>query len=477
MPGPLFNALPNLSLEDKSINMEEAVATHFALNNPYLHDRMKFALSKKFTDFVHTEENWDYLGDGVILGTLPYQSQCDKIIQYAAKQGKPLGLVISVVEYFELSGSVALDPIATPLHWSKKNINHYLLPMKDFTSIVSIAAIIPAIDVMRTCILNNQSVYIHCKAGVGRSCLFAAVYFSIYNLLCANLEGEPSLDKAMSIIKPKRNQVKLDASKRQKALDAVYVIKKILQSESVLSTDEKEVKQIDIFSTSPAGKDEIESIPSPDSSLAESKETESVSLSEDFIKVPVPFPLTTIAQLIELNAFLALTQTKLKIAQLVSFKQLGIYGASIIGFFNNRVSIIDKFFKEINNAKNAAWYLGYHEKLHPLLDANPKLSSKRPQQLFDLEEDVRTRKELYFNFYNEVTNFINNQLGFKLQVSCEEKEAPPPIPLIYSSFTDYASNLIKHGLYAGTAVINSAYTLCTTTVAEETMSSKLTSSS
>lgn len=379
MTHSLFKTIStNRRLENElSLDTKSAIYRYFELPSRGFQSRALLGVTKLYTDYRVSQKHWDswnYIADGLILGKLPYLEECDDIIEYAKTtvgdekqyQKMPLGLIVSVVDYFELGGNALLDTIATPLNWNKKNIQHYSLPMADFGADVPTEAIIHTIDAMRTCILNNQSVYIHCKAGRGRSAMLSAIYLAIYDPECVDKDAKYALDKSIVKIKSKRGHIVIDHEKYNKALESIKKIQKIktnihqsLRFEPLVALEEKKRETPDIKH--------------------------------------------------KLNGLLANTQTKVDIAQLSSFKEFAIYGASILGS-SNRTKLIKNLFNKIHKAENADWYLYYQNELKELLDAKPVIS-KTESNFFGLPEEDQTRREqLCKNLYHDITKYICNKL-------------------------------------------------------------------
>jgi hypothetical protein len=278
------------------------------------------------------------------------------------------------------------------LDWKKKNIEHYSLPIADFGADVPVAALIHAIDAIRKCVSENKSVYIHCKAGRGRSAMLSAIYLALFDEACIDTNPMTALDNAILKIKSQRGHIVLDHVKYQKAFETIQVLQKISPRE-IPETEEEEkniIKKLDTL------------------------------LSQDI--------------------------TKMEIAQLASFKELAIYGASILGS-SNRTNIIRAFFKKIVEANHPDWFLPYPQALQDLKDAQPMLFSKRENNLLGLVEDHKKRIQLCDDFERELTDYICTKL------QCDKNDLPIERPQNTSKNQYLLSestreSLVKYSLYA-----------------------------
>lgn len=125
--------------------------------------------------------HWNEIVDGLFLGAIPIETQVGswgnhgkKIRQQCKGKNKPLGLVVSVMEDWELDGYglCGLQPV-TKNYWESKKVAHQILPLKDFKGDIPLATLKDTVECIDNHHQNSQSVYIHCKAGRGRS--FAVV--------------------------------------------------------------------------------------------------------------------------------------------------------------------------------------------------------------------------------------------------------------------------------------------------------------
>lgn len=150
--------------------------------------------------------HWNWITDQIILGALPIKTKIFgrgghdlKIIAQAVRKMKPLGMVISVVRSFELKGKgLPFMPVSRK-DWEKLYVSHQHLSVADFTSFASPQQVAILIEKMHKTINAKQTMYIHCKAGRGRSWMILMCYLTTL--------GRMSFEEAQSLIKEKRPHV------------------------------------------------------------------------------------------------------------------------------------------------------------------------------------------------------------------------------------------------------------------------------
>ncbi len=157
------------------------------MKKPSFRQRIEFVLSfyaaTLLPEILPTTTHWNKICDGLILGALPIQSQWrgfgdhgNKIRQECIAAGRPLGSVYSIVNPFEMKGEgLGLKPVPSD-YWIANGVKHHLIPMDDFGGNIDIKKIKEIVDDMANEIKAGKSVYVHCKAGKGRSFTFIVCY-------------------------------------------------------------------------------------------------------------------------------------------------------------------------------------------------------------------------------------------------------------------------------------------------------------
>jgi len=106
-----------------------------------------------------THDWWNYIDKHVILGALPFHSTVTMLYKEGVR-----GVVNTCEEY---SGPIKV--------YDRYNIKQLHVPVFDYTAPTE-HQIDQAIAFIEKCIERNEKVYIHCKAGKGRSTTFAVCY-------------------------------------------------------------------------------------------------------------------------------------------------------------------------------------------------------------------------------------------------------------------------------------------------------------
>lgn len=162
-----------------------------------------------------TIKNWyNEVTPNIILGALPFNEHFEGI--------KNLGTnaVLSMVDSFELENE-SFDIIHD---WVDMGILQKHIPTQDFLGVPS-DKIEEAVTFLEEQIKQGKKVYVHCKAGRGRSASVVSAYLMKHGLGSPENEGyippNSSLDRIYSFLKSKRAQVNLN-SNQQKAINTWY---------------------------------------------------------------------------------------------------------------------------------------------------------------------------------------------------------------------------------------------------------------
>lgn len=165
-------------------------------------------------------EHWNWITDRLILGGLPVVTKVaggvgnhtQKLHAQCVERGAQIGLIVSCVEPAEFTGyNVPIVEYATLEHF-KRDINPSVcqvqLPIVDGTALVPLEAVRDATRSMHNVITNfDAAVYVHCRAGVGRSWMVLMCYLVTY--------GNMSFEAAESMVRSRRKQVNPSESQRQ----------------------------------------------------------------------------------------------------------------------------------------------------------------------------------------------------------------------------------------------------------------------
>jgi len=140
------------------------------------------------------------LDDDIYLGAIPLKSRghLEEIKKLGSKKGIA---ILSMVEPFEMQKNTIFSSPVSVDDWKRAGISQLSIPSVDFEA-PSIQDLQRAVDFIQEQIKAGKKVYIHCKAGRGRSASAAAAYYIVKN--------KWSVKRAIAFIKEKRPFVSLD---------------------------------------------------------------------------------------------------------------------------------------------------------------------------------------------------------------------------------------------------------------------------
>eukprot|EP00667_Euglena_gracilis_P015066 EG_transcript_15639 len=154
--------------------------------------------------------HWDFITDRLILGALPVKSKFGaggdhlaKLERQLCTRNLTLGLVVSCVEQSEFEGyGVTAVEFVQPADWRARlgveQVIHLVVP--DYTARLDMDQLLHVTEAMRQTIVDRgQAVYVHCKAGKGRSWVVAACFLTAHHGL--------TLPEAFALLKERRPQV------------------------------------------------------------------------------------------------------------------------------------------------------------------------------------------------------------------------------------------------------------------------------
>ncbi|RNF21147.1 dual specificity phosphatase [Trypanosoma conorhini] len=164
--------------------------------------------------FLH----WNFITDRLLLGALPVVTKLGssgnhlvQIREQLESRNQKLGLVIACLEEAEVNGfGVQMISFADESSWHayvSPTVQYIRLPMPDTTANISFDSVWFAVQQIHKCIdERNCVVYLHCKAGKGRSWMVAMCYLTSY--------GGMTFDDAEQLIRLSRSQINPSAAQR-----------------------------------------------------------------------------------------------------------------------------------------------------------------------------------------------------------------------------------------------------------------------
>lgn len=141
----------------------------------------------------------------IYLGALPLKNEghLEKIAELGVTG------ILCMVEDFELEAGWVNVPV-TPQDWEKIGINVEHIQAVDFNPLTR-SEIERGVAYLAVMLEQGHIVYVHCKAGRGRSATIVVAYLMQYQLL--------SFDEALSFVKDQRPQINLNSYQRQAVID------------------------------------------------------------------------------------------------------------------------------------------------------------------------------------------------------------------------------------------------------------------
>lgn len=133
------------------------------------------------------------------LGALPVEAPQQNTLDDLKKEG--ICAVLSMVDPFENQSQGFVTSAIIPNQLQEAQIKQLQIPMTDFKT-GSLADVQRGVAFIRWNICNGRSIYVHCKAGRGRSALIVASYLIKYHSLDAK--------QALELIKKMRPQAGFD---------------------------------------------------------------------------------------------------------------------------------------------------------------------------------------------------------------------------------------------------------------------------
>jgi len=170
---------------------------------------IKYKISLIFTIFKNwinpKKQPWmSDINENIVLGGIPLENK-----YYADEFNKRnIDSVLSLIEDFEYKNTFNIIPVKKET-WEKKNINFHSIPTKDFLPL-SIQDIKNAVSILKSEINKKKKIYVHCKAGKGRSAIVVCCYL---------IDQGKTADEAIQFVSKKRSNIRLSKAQRQRIHD------------------------------------------------------------------------------------------------------------------------------------------------------------------------------------------------------------------------------------------------------------------
>ena len=139
---------------------------------------------------------WNEIDNHIILGAEPLRNKG----HFNAIKQMGVTFVLSKIENFEYKDGLLTKPVK-PQSWGEANITLWRSPTVDGAS-VDHAQLWADVQVMHAEIQRGGKIYVHCKAGQGRSAMTVIGYYMVYHGM--------NFDQAYAFVRSKRHQVFLN---------------------------------------------------------------------------------------------------------------------------------------------------------------------------------------------------------------------------------------------------------------------------
>lgn len=152
---------------------------------------------------------WNYVEDNIILGAIPLKNYNHDIL--LAQEG--VDVVISLIEPHEYDQTYFSDPVLKS-DWENCGIEHVSFPTADFNAIEP-QLLDSIVKYMFDCITMNRKMYVHCKAGKGRSAIVVICFLLKYCCL------DKTPEDVIGYVKTKREIISMNSDQLM-AIDEFY---------------------------------------------------------------------------------------------------------------------------------------------------------------------------------------------------------------------------------------------------------------
>jgi atypical dual specificity phosphatase len=142
---------------------------------------------------------WSTINDTLVLGAIPLKNKGHiDILQYEEN----VGAVLTLLEPFEWESKGPMSSPVQPEDWLQRKVIHHHIHAKDFVAL-NMEQIQRGVNFIHNQVQKGNRVYVHCKAGRGRSATVVACYLLKY---C----GFFSVDEVLSYMKSRRPQIAIN---------------------------------------------------------------------------------------------------------------------------------------------------------------------------------------------------------------------------------------------------------------------------
>lgn len=179
--------------------------SNLTAQDPSFYKKIKYETSLAYTQYT-TQNWWSKIEPfNIYLGALPLKSEkhLEKIIDLGVSH------VLCMVENFEMEDGWINQPVKIS-DWESNGIVVRHIQAADFLPLTK-DEIEEGVEFLNQQLLDGHSVYVHCKAGRGRSATIVIVYLMKYHGY--------TFDEAFTIVKNQRPQINLNPQQKQAIFD------------------------------------------------------------------------------------------------------------------------------------------------------------------------------------------------------------------------------------------------------------------
>lgn len=192
-----------------------------------------FHLATALPNALGLTQAWNSIAKNLILGRIPLKGdkedlfEIDFIKSYCVSQGDPLGLVVSVVEEYEITKKrKGMNPIL-PKNWLESGVDHFRLTMEDGNPKVSISDVIELVFKIQQ-YRASKTVLIHCKAGKTRSAMVVCCVLAMFDFYDTTKSSEALVSETISYIAKSRREINISSDFEERAVEIVQAMREMI---------------------------------------------------------------------------------------------------------------------------------------------------------------------------------------------------------------------------------------------------------
>lgn len=147
---------------------------------------------------------WEEITPSIVLGAIPLENHISRL-------RTEVNSVLTMLEPFEVEAGLVRAAITSD--WEQEGISHKHIHAEDFKG-VPVDQIKDGVEFLRAQIEEGKKVYVHCKAGRGRSATIVVCYLLKYGIKDSNIALN-SFKDVFDFVKSKRSRINLNTRQRR----------------------------------------------------------------------------------------------------------------------------------------------------------------------------------------------------------------------------------------------------------------------